>query len=449
MGNTFFLLLILLFSVLIISAIFKKPKYGLYALIIISPLNELQRIPGLPFLNAAKIIGLLLIISWLMYVFIIKKGRYNFIWTGLEIPFAVFLFVLLLKISSAVDIESAISTYISLFSFAVILVVVVNIARNKKLINNQISLLVFMAALVSLLAIVQFMTKSTIFDWAFGGGLRRGGATVQRAVGAAENPNLGAFLHVLVFPFGVCLLLSEKKRIKKIIIGVSTFLILTGCIVTMSRSAYLAIAIQIIIMAVFLWKKIFRFRYIFAFLLFVFIFSSVFPEEILIKERVDSIINLEAGRRFEIFRGFFDMFIDYPLLGVGLGNFRYYISDYIGFQIAPHNNLISVAGQAGFFGLLAFLWLSVAPILILLRQIKLDDFGNDRILLIGFFASIIGYQINGLFHTSYVWNLYWIVLGLAMATVSIMCRQSISKIEHSTMREGSYHDTKSGLRETR
>jgi len=424
MTNTLVLITLFLFSISVVILIFKRPQYGLYALIGISPLNELQRIPGLSFINITKILGLLLIISWIIYVFLYKKGKYHFITTGLEFPFAFFLFVLLLKMPSAIDIESAITTYISLFSFALILVAVVNIARNKKLINNQISLLIFVAALVSLMAIVQFITKSTIFDWALGDRLSRGGAMIQRAVGAAQNPNIGAFLHVLVFPLGVCLLLSEKKRVKKIILGVSTFLILTGCIVTMSRSAYLAIAIEIIIIAMLLRKKIFRFRYIFVFILFIFIFSSIFPTEILIKYRIDSIINLEAGHRFEIYRGFFKMFTDYPFLGVGLGNFQYYISDYIDFQIGPHNNIISVAGQSGFFGLLAFIWLSVAPILILWRQMKQRNFGNERILLIGFFASIIGYQINGLFHTSYVWNLYWIVLGLAMAIVSIIRRQN-------------------------
>ena len=400
--------------------VFKKPQFGLLVLVVVSPLDQLQRIPGVPFLNVAKVVGVLVILSWVLYILVSKKGHYHFIWTGLEIPLAFFLFVLLLRLPPAIDVAGAITTFASLASYALLYVAIVNLVRDTRLLNKLIRLLIFVSVLVSLLAIAQFVTQSTIFPWALGDVLHRGGASIRRAVGAARNPNMAAFLPVLVFPISVTAWGSEKRRSRQLLFALSSVCILVGAAVMMSRSAYVAITLEVVVLALLLRRKILRLRYILIALVLVAILSFLLPMEVLVGDRVRSIVDLEVGQRFEIYQGWGGMVADYPLLGVGLGNFRSYIVRYSGIHIAPHNNIISITAETGLLGLLAFAWLSLASILILWRQLQVEPCERDRSLLAGFLASVIGYQINGLFHTSFVWNLYWIVLALGMTAVSML-----------------------------
>jgi O-antigen ligase len=402
----------------------KWPRFGLLVLVAVSPLDQLQRIPGIPFLNVAKVVGALLILSWASYILVLRKGRYCFVRTGVEIPLALFLFVLLLRLPPAIDFIKAITHFASLFSYALLYVVIVNLVRDTRLVNKLVHLLIFVSVLVSLLAIAQFVTQSTIIPWALGDTLRRGGAPIQRATGAARNPNMGAFLPVLVFPLSATAWLSEKRRTLRFLFALSSVCILAGAAVMMSRSAYVAIALEVIVLTLVLRRKVLRLRYILIALVLVAILSFLLPLEVIVGDRIGSIVDLEVGQRFEIYRGWGEMLADYPLLGVGLGNFEDYIVRYIGIPIAPHNNIISISGEAGLFGILAFVWLSWAPIWILWRRLQVEVRSQYRSLLGGFLASVIGYQVNGLFHTSFVWNLYWIVLALGMVVVSVLCARS-------------------------
>jgi O-antigen ligase len=407
---------------LLIAQLFRRPQLGLLLLVTISPLDQLQRVPGVPFLNATKVLGMVVAVSWILHVLLARGRHYRLVWTGLEIPFALFVFVLMLRVFPSDDLAEAIAKLTSVASYAVLYVVVVNLVRDRRSVSRLVYVLIFVSVLVSLLAVAQFATGSTIFPRALGERLDRGGAAIPRAVGAARNPNLGAFLPVLVFPLSMGGWLSENDKGRRLVFGLASLCILVGAAVMMSRSAYLAIVLETGILVLVLRRRVPRLGPVLAFGISLVVMSMFLPLDLIITDRFRSIVELDVGQRFEIYRGTAEMFADHPLLGVGLGNFKYRIAEYTRFGIAPHNNLISVLGETGLLGLVAFAWLSLAPICCLWGRLQQKTSRHWRPLLAGFLASIVGYQVNGLFHTSFVWVTYWLVLSMGMATVSIVRR---------------------------
>ncbi|MBI4610655.1 MAG: O-antigen ligase family protein [Candidatus Rokubacteria bacterium] len=130
-----------------------------------------------------------------------------------------------------------------------------------------------------------------------------------------------------------------------------------------------------------------------------------------------------ASERFYFWDAGLRMLKDAPLLGLGPGGVRLYYPDYKHPDARRartghlHNNLVQIAAERGLLGLGAWLWIWVA---FLLRAGRIyaqlpPARADDRVLVAGSLAAVIGFLIAGLFEYNFgdseVIGLVWVVMA--------------------------------------
>lgn len=156
-----------------------------------------------------------------------------------------------------------------------------------------------------------------------------------------------------------------------------------------------------------------------------------------------SIQNGTGFFRVNVWRSAWAMFLDHPILGVGLDNFLY---AYRGFYIQPdawqepnlphaHNIFLDALTRTGFLGLLALLALLASVIALTRQTLKHLSDPNLRALTIGLVASMVDFAAHGLIDTGYWFVdlafIFMLTLGL-LATLS----QLASSTNHTAETSG-------------
>ncbi len=137
--------------------------------------------------------------------------------------------------------------------------------------------------------------------------------------------------------------------------------------------------------------------------------------------------------RSMLWRAAFQMWQQYPLLGVGPDNFRFRWGDELGLigwrdsasgSVLHSNNLyVEILATLGLAGLLVFLWLLGALTISgwkVWRRL-LPDPGSRLVWLLGLFAAVVVFLVHGLFdyflEFTPTYLLWWIILALLVATM--------------------------------
>jgi hypothetical protein len=121
-----------------------------------------------------------------------------------------------------------------------------------------------------------------------------------------------------------------------------------------------------------------------------------------------------------------NMLRDRPLLGVGVGNYRLSLGDYVRREVPlrmtgthVHNIWLQAAVERGVLGMLALLWLAVAVVREAVRTVRLLPAGGlPHALAAGALAALAGFFIDGFvqnnFGDSQVALLFWLVAGIVV-----------------------------------
>lgn len=206
----------------------------------------------------------------------------------------------------------------------------------------------------------------------------------------------------------------------------SICLMLPCLLFTYTRAAWLGFLASVIFLAIFVYPELKRRRktllvLCLAFLICVIILALPSPAQnsySLIK-RFLSIGKIGAGGaagRLGLWKGTLPLIAQRPFLGTGPNTFA---------LICPiddkaHNLFLDIATTTGLLGLCSFLWIVIAfyhKSTVSLKKLKDSDL---RITSLGLLVGCLGYLIYMLFSFSIVGlpALWWIILGLATATVS-------------------------------
>lgn len=121
-------------------------------------------------------------------------------------------------------------------------------------------------------------------------------------------------------------------------------------------------------------------------------------------------------QRFYIWEHSWQMFLDHPILGVGLGAYPNVYFDYKGefsWHQHSHNIFMQQACEVGIIGLLSFIWLLIA----LFRESFVSKLNNyEKVVKEGLLASLIGFLIHSqvdYFFWIPVFQLYfWLIMGI-------------------------------------
>jgi len=238
---------------------------------------------------------------------------------------------------------------------------------------------------------------------------------IDRGYGLIGIANSLGMTYSIAIPFLAALALTNTKNMK---VFLFLFMInVIGLIITFSRGAILGTYISMFFVLLFLKEKKWRNIYV-VFTLFIFFSYS-------------AIIVLLPGQYAYFFQGEdasakgrpllvqigIEMFMDRPIMGLGIGGYlantyRYGLSS----VLEAHNTFIQVLAEHGLVGLSAFIYVIYRSMKGYFRYLKNGESEMMRTLSIGGLASIVAILINGYFH-ALEWKLeLWlpIFLGFLM-----------------------------------
>lgn len=316
-------------------------------------------------------------------------------------------------------------------------------------------ILIILIANLALLGVVK-MASGTEFT--FGGlaqlsGLGQVGDNGElRYGGPIGEPNIWAQILVATMPLVLYRFSREKNSFVKINLLFAALMIMLAIIYTGSRGAFVALVITLPLIAI---ERKVRFQTAVSTVAIFMVLMLFMPKSY--TERLSSLTLLFdnkneyslqsdssfAGREEAMLTGL-AMFRDKPLLGVGFGNYGINYSEYAsilglstipggtrpGDLPKPHSLYVEIISETGLIGFLtfgAFFGGLLAGILkVYLRDRKKKNEQEWATWQIAFFFSILSFLISGIFLHGILWRFIWMLIGLAMAILSISENRSVS-----------------------
>ncbi|HZK40190.1 MAG TPA: O-antigen ligase family protein, partial [Atribacterota bacterium] len=392
--------------------------------------------------------SLLVIIGLTLWGFnVLKKEEFKIISNPLNIPVLSFIIICVLSLIWS-D-----SPFISLKELPLFLAgpllyfIIVNNIYNERQINRIIGSVLIVGALFGIYGILQYNG----IDFSFWIG-NYGRGKVFGLFG-----NAGYFAGYLMFPLPIAIALFFvcNNKIKKILLLIAILAMSGALLATLTRGSYLALGISSIIMFLLFLsshgsffikenKKIFT---IILIAVLVTTFLLVIPSPLnkqgsvisKIKSRI-SVTQLSKDsslKRREAIWGFSTLMIkDRPLLGSGLGTFKYNTLRYqakffdlgqnrtiypYGIADKAHNEYLQLGAELGLIGLGIFLWLIISYFNFGIKKLRCIENKYKQGIIIGLMGSVVAFLVDGLFwfplrlptNTA----MFWLVLGLTVVTI--------------------------------
>jgi O-antigen ligase len=218
-------------------------------------------------------------------------------------------------------------------------VLVTDLFRTRKQIACLINIIMLSMIIPCIVGFYQFITNIDKFNF----------IGTYRISGTFTYSNIFGFYMVLILPLVVTLFLHYPKfTLKKFGLGILCLMMITALFLTLSRGSWIGIATAILVISILKYRKLLIIS-----IIFLIIFSPIiairFQEMSAFMARI---ILWEAG---------FNLFVNNPILGIGLGGFESSITiiKIAGTSTHPHNEYLRFAVETGVFGLGAFLWMLI------------------------------------------------------------------------------------------
>lgn len=246
------------------------------------------------------------------------------------------------------------------------------------------------------------------------------------------NPNNFAETIVLVLPFVCALFLSSESKKAKLGFGVVFAICIAALAVSYSRSCYVAFAITaVVFILMYDWKFIIPLAAI------AIVCIPFLPETIM--NRILTIGSMEDSSnayRPMIWEGVIRLIKDTGLSGIGIGPLAFaklYPSYANPLAItAPHSHMLYMEifvelGIVGFFGFFGFMYASIKKGLAVFNSTN----KTLRCMIIAVISALAGISFTGC--AEYIWFyprvmfVFWIVIGILLATVRISKKQTVEK----------------------
>lgn len=305
------------------------------------------------------------------------------------------------------------------------LVVIINSINNLEDFNKIATTLVFSATLIGLYGLYQYVVGVEM-DPAWVDTERNQGVTI-RIYSVFGNPNILAEYLLMIIPLSVGLFWYSKKLSKKIIFLGTTCVMMLALLLTLSRGAWVGIAVAALFFIVLVDKRI---------LLSIIPISVgavyLLPQTIL--NRILSIANLQDSSnayRIEMWGITSDIIRDNWMAGVGFGHlpFKQTFETYI--RTMPtyhaHNTYLEIAAELGIPGLIVFL--GFIFILFKYGYVKLIKNENKYIKIMGAATlSVLGGLlaqglVENIFYLPKIIITFWILVSFILTLTRISERE--------------------------
>lgn len=425
-------------------------KYLFLAIITLLPFQFALNVGENIDLTTIRIVIPIVFLIWLVQGMTRKK-----IWIPNRIEtwfLLTFLFLSAISLFSGLDFSKGIRKVLYLFSIFLIYFAAADLAREEKFRLKIIKAIWISGTLAAILALTQFTLPffwgldKTLKIWKNLAGFFLGsslgklvaensswlvnvsGETRMRAFGFFPDPHMFSFFASLCFFVGLGYFIWERNWKWKIPVGFALIFIFLAIIFSFSRGSYLGLlAGSLFFLNIFLVRlgnagKIAIVGAILVFLAAVFFQKTV-------QSRIASIFDFKEGsnaERIENWRQAVEVVENYPLIGIGLGNYASYINPASSERssIYAHNLFLDIAAETGILNGIIFIILILVAIW---RNIVLKD-----ILGLGLASSLVYFLVHVTFDTP-IWSPQVMVIFLIILALNINC-DSIRNIQNKDIK---------------
>jgi O-antigen ligase len=406
-STDFILIFMGLFIGIILSiGIMRNPIFGI-ALIILFTYTGASRLilPKIFFGTTLLTIFAFLLINLSHYkLFIVKVPQYLLIFG--------FLIVVCLSMIFALFPEETISPFFELIKNLIFFFIFINIVKNRENLEFLIWILMISGVIACIIGI--YIIFST--------GLGELFLISSRFGSVLGNPNWFAGTIVPLIPISFFFSKTQKNIWVKIFIMLSILIYIISIAFSLSRSALLTTSIILIYIMFYEIKqrKILIITPIIFLLMIVVVFPQIFDRII---ERFDLIFSgkdVSVNIRLWVLDAGINMFLDHPILGVGIGNFERLSGQYVTLieNKVAHNMYLDIAAETGIFGLIMFTSIFWNSILNIRKHFSRAD-TNFAYIARGIYWGLLGYLITGLFVSVHFYFFLWLILAFTVSTAYI------------------------------
>jgi len=282
----------------------------------------------------------------------------------------------------------------------------------------------------------------------------------NRVAGMLGSPNYYAQILVILVPLAINQFWDERSIILKFLAGWSALVCTLSIFFTYSRGGFVALAITLL-------AVVFYRRLKLPFLLLV-VLASILVLRFVPNPFFERLQTIPAALTGEIsyvdevsFRGraselivAVQMFMDHPLIGVGVDNYPVYYQEYsrrVGLdprteQRQAHNLFLRTAAETGLAGLITFglvLWMMIKSVIDAYRQFKRAGMEKYANLVAAFGLSILGFLSDSMFTHNAFPRYFWILAGIAFSLPQVVKHTAADYAENgkSTLNPPHYRDT--------
>lgn len=444
---------VLLIGLVLAYFIFCEPSLGWLLIVFFLPF---ERVPTIEMgginIKINTVLGLITLFAWILAL-IANPKKWKVEPNALAIPLSLFAAALIASLTGAVNLPRALAVLIFILFTMALSVLTVNMVNSKEALRKTIIVL-FVSALVA----------GAFGLFQFGGdivGLPQSITLLKEGYTKAifGFPRIQAFsmeplyfANYLLIPIciGIALIFNRAEPMKRWFFISIVLLLLINFILTVSRGGYLGLIASLVVLGIFMFKKIFTWRNV---LIGVFAIGIVgygvafalskgnyqATNEFIGHVMVTDFKNSESVQgRLLTYRRAYNAYKWYPVFGIGIGNYGPFAKFYP--PVAPpkgwdivNNQYIELLAETGLVGTIAY---GILLIAITARTFIALKYASDLLLrsvLIGAFAALVGILVQYNFmSTLYIIHI-WVLIGLLIAVQSIILnsksKMQISKLQ--------------------
>ena len=435
----------LVIAAILVYLIIKNPEWGWLLIIFFLPF---ERVPSMELagvnLKINTLLGFLTLFAWVLALMFNGK-KWKVSPNILAIPLSLFTIAMMLSLTQAVNFTRSFSVLVFILFTIALSVLAVNILKSKENFKKTLLVLFFSSFIVGIFGLLQF--GGDIIGLPRGLTLLKEGYT-SRVFGF---PRIQAFsmeplyfANYLLIPLcvGLALFINKQEIFKRWQLAVLIAILMINFILTVSRGGYLGLVVALLILGLFLLKKIFTWKNIVIGIVTagIVVYGVAFAlskgeyratNEFLKHVKFEDITQGESIQgRLITFENALRAYEQSPTIGIGIGNYGPWAKNYplvipkTGWDIV-NNQYIELLAETGIVGLSAFV---IIILVIILRTFIAFKYASDIFLksvLIGLFAAFIGILIQYNFmSTLYIIHI-WVLIGMLVAVQNIILKSKV------------------------
>lgn len=358
-----------------------------------------------------------LIFSTISFLFLLRKYKVNyalFFQQPLVKPLGCFFAVLLVSVIFSPNMLISIRDYLRMITCVLpfLFFVILNVCHKFTYDLKQNTIHCYMAGCIisALYAIYQYLTTKQLYVTSF----------------YAHHAIFGSFMEV-VLPILAVFFIAQPNYKKKVLYFFMGLVCLTALILTQARGPWLGACTALFVVLIVMRDKLYvnKKSIIASIVLIAMVLVIASP---LYLNRVKTITDPTWASNYHrvlIWESTIHMIQDYPLTGVGLGQFRkIYNEQYISplsqepFHLHAHNSYLMYAAENGLINLLAFIYLLFSIGKLLFEKQKLRDPVGIAVLA-AFIAVLANSTVDSFFWATHLAKVLWLFIGIALYDLGV------------------------------